>query len=114
MTDDELLTFDYKRLAGNEPPVEEDVLAGLHDTWTRGDAEKALEAHGEVYRAQLVAAHFAERWCVEQLAHERETPTGRSADYLAGFEEALRDMAAHLRKGDLLPEGVLYRHEMGL
>jgi hypothetical protein len=113
MTDDELLTFDYERLAGNErPESEEHELGGLHDHWTRGDAAKALEIHGEVYRAQLVAAHFAERWCEEQLAHEREMPVGRSADYLAGFEMGLRDMAAHLRKGDLLPGGTLYRFEM--
>ena len=113
MTDDELLTFEYKRLADNLSEAEDDV-GGLHDTWTRGDAEKALETHGEVYRAQLVAAHFAERWCEEQVADERQAPGGRSEEYLAGFEMALRDIAAHLRKGDLLPGGILYRHEMGL
>jgi hypothetical protein len=111
MTDDELLTFDYKRLAGNFREPLEDGLDGLHDDWTRGDAEKALETHGEVYRAQLVAAHFAERWCVGVLGHDGPLP--RSQDWKDGFEAGLRDMAAHLRKGDLLPGGILYRYEMG-
>jgi hypothetical protein len=114
MTDDDLLDFDYGRLWGNERAPDEEPIEGLHDRWTRGDAEKALADHEQVYRAQLVAAHFAERWCEEQIAHERESPLGRSADYWAGFEMALREMAAHLRKGDLLPGGVLYKHEMGL
>jgi hypothetical protein len=105
MTDDDLLTFDYKRLAGNEPELGPD---DLHDQWTRGDAEKALEAHGEIYRAQLVAAHFAERWCEGRLRGP-----AHSTEHEEGFEEALRDMAAHLRKGDLLPGGTLYRLEMG-
>jgi hypothetical protein len=94
LSDDDLLAFDYARLAGE---------------WTPQDAKRALEEHGEVYRAQLVAAHFAERWCESQLAQPGMLET---KDRLEGFEHGLRDMAAHLRQGDFLPEGVLYREEV--
>ncbi len=91
--DDALLDFDYGRLAGQ---------------WTAKDARQALERYGEVYRGQLVAAHFAERWCNAVLADDGIM---LSEDRRAGFEHALRDMAAHLRQGDFLPDGVLYREE---
>jgi hypothetical protein len=92
MTDEELLDFDYSRLA-----------SGL----TAGQARELLAEHGEVYRAQLVAARFAEGWC------ERLLESGRMAEEAHNaYEHALRDMAAHMRQGDLLPGGVLYREEM--
>jgi hypothetical protein len=34
--------------------------------------------------------------------------------YLRGFEAGLRDLAPHLRNGELLPGGSLYRVEMDL
>lgn len=89
MTDDELLEFDYSRLA-----------SGV----TRDQAAQLLAQHGEVYRAQLVAARFAERWVDNLLDGPR-----MEGDALASYEHALRDMAAHLRSGDLLPGGVIYR-----
>jgi hypothetical protein len=95
LTDDDLLDFDYGRLAGD---------------WTREDGERALAQHGEVYRAQLVAAHFAERWCEGELENRGILLDRR----LEGFEHALRDIAAHLRQGDFLPDGLLYREELGL
>jgi hypothetical protein len=89
MTDDELLEFDYSRLA-----------SGV----TRDQAEQHLAKHGEVYRAQLVAARFAERW-IENLLDGPHM----DSEALASYEHALRDMAAHLRSGDLLPGAVIYR-----
>ena len=94
MTDDDLLRFDYGRLAGH---------------WTQADGKKALAEYGETYRAQLVAAHFAESLCEGMLNKPGAT---FSTDYLEGFEHGLRDMTAHLRQGDLLPGGILYREEI--
>lgn len=93
LTDSDLLDFDYGRLAGD---------------WSRQDGERALAEHGEVCRAQLIAAHFAERWCEDVLAD----PGLMGAEELRTFEHGLRDMAAHLRQGDFLPEGILYREEI--
>lgn len=68
------------------------------------DAKDALDEHGDVYRAQLVAAHWLDGWA------ERLTETDPIDDpkFDEGFAQALREVAAHLRQGDLVPGGVLF------
>jgi hypothetical protein len=91
LTDDELLDFDASRLAS--PP----------------DARRLLAEHGDVYRAQLVAARWIEGWRERMEADPLVPP---SPDYAEGHAEALRELAANLRQGDLLPGGTLYEFEV--
>jgi hypothetical protein len=99
MTDDELVRFfDYTRVKDREG--------------TPKAAKEMLKQHGELYRAQLVAAKFAEGW--RKRTVERDpSPSSPDRKYLEGFNSALREMTAHLLLGDFLPGGTLYRQEMG-
>ena len=38
---------------------------------------------------------------------------GRSEDWVQGWDEALSEVVAHLRQGDLIPGGILYRDAAG-
>lgn len=87
LSDDQLLDFDASRLADYDPKR----------------ARRTLEEHGDVYRAQLVAAHWIDYWAKGVLGSGSNSPEWR-----AGFEYAMREIAAHLRQGDLVPEGTLY------
>jgi hypothetical protein len=89
LTDAELLGFN-----ANSPSIP--------DT---SDANRLLQEHGDVYRAQLVAAHWLEAGTKRRQANNDEIPWPRrtSADHEAGFEAATREMIAHLRQGDFLP-----------
>lgn len=92
MTDDQLLDFDHSRLAHFDLEEARSTLARL----------------GDVYRAQLVAARWIDGWR-DRMERRGESPTHlRSEDYDAGFDQALREVAAHLRQGDLVPGGILH------
>jgi hypothetical protein len=93
LTDNELLDFDLKRLGG----------------LTR-EPRSILEEHGDAYRNQLVAARWIERWAEGLEGPRPDRPADR---YFDGMAEALRDVAAHLRQGDLLPGGVVYEDIVG-
>ncbi len=97
LTDDELLDFDRQRLEG----------------YDAAETERALVEHGDVFRAQLVAARWIDGWR-QRMAEDVASPTslGPEDPYHAGRDEALREVAAHLRLGDLLPGGVLYEDEV--
>ena len=78
-----------------------------------GDARRLLGEHGDVFRAQLVAARWIDGW-IERMHNETiRNAFGARRDPLVqkGFEEALRDIATHLRNGDFLPGGTLYEEE---
>jgi hypothetical protein len=92
--DDELLEFDPSRMPD----------------FDRLKALEALEEHGEVFRAQLVAARWIDGWRRRLEAH-RGGPTS-SADFDDGVDFALREIVAHLRLGDFLPGGRLYEDEV--
>jgi hypothetical protein len=64
-----------------------------------------------VYRAQLVAARWLDGYRRRRLS-DKSQPWGRSEDYERGWDEAMRDVVAHLRQGDFLPAGILYRDEI--
>jgi hypothetical protein len=93
LTDEELLDFDMKRLGGLDRAP-----------------RQLLEEHGDIYRAQLVAA----RW-LDGYRERRGQPlltTDPNDRFEAGVEGTLRDIAAHLRQGDFLPGGTLYDDEL--
>jgi hypothetical protein len=94
LTDDELLDFDEDRL----------------QHYSAGAGGRLLAEHGDVYRAQLVAARWIDSWR-EGL---REAPVSSDSDETRkGIDYALREVAAHLRQGDLAPGGVLYDETLG-
>lgn len=90
LSDEQLLDFDASRLA----------------SFDLADARQTLEEQGEVFRAQLVAARWIDYWAKGVLGGA--VPPGNSSEWKAGFEYAMREIAAHLRQGDLVPGGTLY------
>ena len=99
LTDNDLLEFNASSLV--------DVEAG--------DARRLLHEHGEVFRAQLIAACWLEGSRKRRAADIESVPWPRrtSPDHEAGFEEAIRAMVARLRQGDFLPGGESYRDIQG-
>lgn len=85
VSDDRLLDFDASRL--------------VH--WDTTDVKRLLAEYPELYRNHLGIAKLLDSW-VDRLDADDD---GNNA----GFAQALREVAAHLRQGDLLPSGVLYR-----
>jgi len=96
LDDNELLNFDTTRSA-------------MADA---GDARGLLHKHGDVFRAQLVAARWLESY-LERRPEERQAIMAGShtQDHEEGFEKAMRDLIAHLRQVDLLPGARLYEDE---
>ena len=94
LSDNELLNFDATKL-------------GLADA---GDARRLLREHGDVFRAQLVAARWIDGYR-ERRAKDSVSRIGSDSRFEAGAEDTLRDIAAHLRQGDFLPGGRLYKDE---
>ena len=94
LSDDQLLEFD----------------AGTYATYDEAKARDALAGeHGDAYRAQLVAARWIEGWRRRTLAEE----SAGSEDWVKGWDEALSEVVAHLRQGDLIPGGILYTDATG-
>jgi hypothetical protein len=93
LSDNELLDFDASGLAMAEA----------------GDARRLLREHGDVFRAQLVAARWID-WYRESRERLAESPTS-DPRFEEGVGDTLRDIAAHLRQGDFLPGGRLYEDE---
>ena len=94
LTDNDLLDFDHVR---------------LHMAFDAAP-RKLLNAHGQVYRSLLVAAHY-----LEDLAAGFEKPVpGSSADdgYMRGQARAYHDAVAFLRQGSFLPGGREYEEEI--
>jgi hypothetical protein len=98
LTDDQLLDFDAARYASYDEAKARETLAG---------------EHGDAYRAQLVAARWIDGWRLRTLAEDQAGAAGRSEDWVQGWDEALSEVVAHLRQGDLIPGGILYRDASG-
>ena len=62
-----------------------------------GDARKLLNEHADVFRAQLVAARWLDGYRQRRLEDPTQFPSGHSPEYRDGFDEAMRDVVAHLR-----------------
>jgi hypothetical protein len=77
-----------------------------------GDARRLLREHGDVFRAQLVAARWLDAYRLRRLTAETPTDSEGWELHEEGFDEAMRDVIAHLRQGDFLPGATLYEDEM--
>ncbi|MEV6569934.1 hypothetical protein [Streptomyces sp. NPDC051577] len=90
-SDEELLDFDQARLAD----------------WDSERAKRALEGgDGAIYRNHLAIAQWIDDWARNLEGGElRESPT----EFNEGFIKGIRELAAHLRQTDLLPDGILLR-----
>ncbi len=87
--------------------TDEDLLNFDHDAiehFDLDDAQDALDEYGDVYRAQLVTAHWLDRWA-KRLG---DVDSIDDPKFDEGFAKALREVAAYLRQGDLIPGGVLF------
>lgn len=93
LSDDELLNFDHSTIPMFDPVR----------------AEQLLYEHRDAYRPQLVAARFLTDWA--DRGHEEH---GRDERWAAGWDFAMRDIAAHLRQGDFLPGGFWHDEADGL
>jgi hypothetical protein len=95
LDDDPLLAFSTSTLYGAEP----------------GDPGRLLQEHGDLYRVQLVAARWFDDYRKRRrTSHAKRSPGSlHSDDHEKGFDEAMRDVVAHLRQGDFLPGGKLYQ-----
>lgn len=94
LTDDDLLDFDHARVDRFELRKAHETLAG---------------EHADTYRTHLVAARWFEQWR-EALEERERIPPGDEGDkrYDEGIQYALREVAAHLRKGDFVPGAAVY------
>ncbi len=90
VSDKELLKFDATRIRN----------------YDRAKAQRDLKKHGDAFRHQLVVARHLEEWA-DRDEVAAKSPTSDKT-WLAGHANALRDVAARLRKGDYLPGGMLY------
>ncbi len=92
LTDDELLDFD----------------ASDYADYDESRARKALAEHRDAYRAQLVAARWLDGWR-ERLAERPSSFSSEEAE--TAFSDALANIAAYMRQGDLIPGGALHDQE---
>jgi hypothetical protein len=95
LTDNDLLEFDASTLA-------------MADA---GDARHLLHEHGDVFRAQLVAARWLDGYLRRRPEGQARRVGRHSEDHETGFAEAMHDAVAHLRQSDSLPGGPLYEDE---
>ena len=81
-----------------------------------GDARRLLREHGDVFRAQLVAARWLEGYRLRRVEEQAAMIKigAHGEEHEEGFDEAMRDVIAHLRQGDFLPGGTLYEDEQEL
>jgi hypothetical protein len=91
LDDERLLDFDAGNMAHYDPK----------------QAAQDLVAHGDLFRNHLLIARWIDNW-IHGMRGMSAASTGQEQ-----FERALREVAAHLRQGDLLPGGVLYDETWG-
>jgi hypothetical protein len=98
LSDNQLLALNASALQASELP----------------EALRLLEQHGDVFRAQLVAAHWLENYLKQRKRRSEEAAWPRlpNDERDAGYEAAVRDVIMHLRQGDFLPGGALYEDEL--
>jgi hypothetical protein len=92
LSEEQLLDFDRSRLA----------------SWSQQREDQALAEHHELYLNHLAIAKHLDFW-IGNLHAQLSLHADRE-EFISG----LREVAAHLRQGDYLPDGVLYRETMGL
>ena len=91
--DSELLDFDANRLADYDPARSEELLRS---------------EHGDLFRNHLVMALWIDGW------RERADETyGRDEKWSDGADYSLREIVAHLRQGDFMPDSFFFRETVG-
>lgn len=85
-TDDELLEFDRARVAH----LDEDAIRSL------------LVEQPQLFRDHLAIAKWIDHW-----SERMEADPSLSDEYHEGFVAGIREIAKHLRLGDLVPGGSL-------
>ena len=95
LTDKEVLKFDEARIRN----------------YDRAKAQRDLVKHGDAFRYQLVVARHVEKWADGDEAAAKSPTSDKT--WLAGHANALRDVAARLRKGDYLPGGAFHDETVG-
>jgi len=74
-----------------------------------GAPRALLDKHKDVYRAQLLAARWLDRYRVRRTNHPQYAA---NPHFEAGIQGTLTDIVANLRRGDFLPGGRIYEDEM--
>src|SRR5262245_20618101 len=92
LSDDDLLAFNRE-------------LLGMIE----GAPRALLEKHKDVYRAQLVAARWLDRYRERRISQPQYAS---NPHFEAGIQGTLTDIVANLRRGDFLPGGRIYEDEM--
>ncbi|MFJ5638657.1 hypothetical protein [Streptomyces sp. NPDC093223] len=92
MSDEQLLDFDKERLAD----------------WNEERAARALAGEdGALYRNHLAIAQWIDGW-VERMAPD--VSDASSPEFERGYIQGIREVAAHLRQTDLLPDGIILKN----
>ena len=91
-TDEDLLDFSRARFAH----------------WDEGALERLLSEQPDLFRDHLAIAKWIDHW-----SDRIENDPSLSDDYHRGFAVGMREVAKHLRLGDLVPGGSLMRHLEG-
>lgn len=92
-SDEELLDFDSSMMAN----------------WDEERARALLAEQHDLYRNHLIVARWIWGWAERTLEDEDLGPKAQRESYTL----ALREVAAHLRQGDLVPGGVIYEDAIG-
>jgi hypothetical protein len=87
-TDDQLLDFDKSRMTYWDENRARSLLAG---------------PHADLYRNHLAIGKWIDGW----LAVKSSPPLGDKA-FMDGYERGVREVAADLRNGELLPGGLAF------
>ncbi|TXL91591.1 hypothetical protein [Streptomyces sp. IB2014 016-6] len=91
MNDEQLLNFDKERLAH----------------WDEERAARALSgANSAIYRNHLEIAQWIDGW-IERM--EEGDVGRRTPEHQSGLVAGVREIAAHLRQADFVPDGDLLR-----
>jgi hypothetical protein len=88
LTDDDLLEFDRAHFAH----------------WNEDTVRRLLVEHPQLFRDHLAIAKWIDHW-----SERMQADPGLSDDYHQGFVAGIREIAKHLRLGDLVPGGSLMR-----
>lgn len=96
LPDDDLLDFDVEDFEDFDEGVARELLAG---------------PHADLYRNHLVIAKATDDWRAQLVEATRGMRIDRS--HQDGFFQALGEMAALLRLGEFLPDGVSFLDAIG-
>jgi hypothetical protein len=88
-----------------------DFDSSNYSDYERSEAEQRLQGqHADLYRNHLVIARWVDYWREGVMKQANAGWLGKGREqYYEGWENALSEIAAHLRQGDLLPSEPLVK-----